>query len=164
MISHQNVIANTMQYRLYESVARKKFGVDTQVELGLLPFSHIYGLQVIAHGGTWRGDEVIVLPKFELPQYLQAIEKFKINNLIVVPPIIVRMLSSKEECKKYDLSSVRALYTGAAPTGKETVEEMLKWFPKWHICQGYGTLDCDLLSPWTALTRPRNDRNLNCCH
>ncbi|OIW31188.1 acetyl-CoA synthetase-like protein [Coniochaeta ligniaria NRRL 30616] len=138
MISHRNVIANTMQYRLYESVARKKFGVETQVELGLLPFSHIYGLQVIAHGGTWRGDEVIVLPKFELTQHLQAIEKFKINNLIVVPPIVVRMLSSKEECKKYDLSSVRALYTGAAPTGKETVEEMLKWFPKWHICQGYG--------------------------
>lgn len=128
-----------MQYRLYESVARNKFGVETQVELGLLPFSHIYGLQVIAHGGTWRGDEVIVLPKFELPTFLQAIEKFKINNLIVVPPIIVRMLSSKEECKKFDLSSVRALYSGAAPTGKETVEEMLRWFPNWHICQGYGT-------------------------
>lgn len=140
MISHRNVIANIMQYRLYESVSRKKFGVDTQVALGLLPFSHIYGLQVIAHSNTWRGDEVVVLPKFELTHYLQAIERFKINLLIVVPPIVVRMLSCKEECKKYDLSSVRTLYTGAAPTGKETVEEMLKWFPKWRICQGYGTL------------------------
>lgn len=146
MISHRNVIANTMQYRLYESVGREKFGVDTQVALGLLPFSHIYGLVVISHGNTWRGDEVIVLPKFELTHYLQAIERFKINHLIVVPPIVVRMLSFKAECKKYDLSSVRLLYTGAAPMGKETVEELLKWFPKWHICQGYGTLDLNSLS------------------
>jgi len=84
MISHRNVIANTMQYCIYEEIARKKQGVETQVELGLLPFSHIYGLVVIAHSGTWRGDEIIVLPKFELTQFLQAIETFKINHLLVV--------------------------------------------------------------------------------
>jgi len=49
------------------------------------------------------------------------------------------MLSSKEICKKYDLGSVRMLYTGAAPTGKETVEELLRLYPTWSICQGYGT-------------------------
>jgi acyl-CoA synthetase (AMP-forming)/AMP-acid ligase II len=84
MISHRNVIANILQYCIYEDVARKKQGVETQVELGLLPFSHIYGLQVIAHSGTWRGDEIIVLPKFELTQFLHAIETFKINHLLVV--------------------------------------------------------------------------------
>ena len=84
MISHQNVIANTMQYCLYEDVARRKYGVETQVELGLLPFSHIYGLVVVAHSGAWRGDEIIVLPKFELTDFLQAIERFKINHIPVV--------------------------------------------------------------------------------
>lgn len=48
------------------------------------------------------------------------------------------MLSSKEECSKYDLSSVRLLFTGAAPAGKETVEELLRLYPKWNIGQGYG--------------------------
>jgi len=57
-----------------------------------------------------------------------------------VPPICVRLLSDKETCKKYDLSSVRFLYTGAAPTGKETVAELLKLYPTWHIGQGYGPL------------------------
>lgn len=84
MISHRNVIANTMQYCIYESVSRKKFGVETQVELGLLPFSHIYGLVVVAHAASWRGDEIIVLPKFELTDFLKAIERFKINHLPVV--------------------------------------------------------------------------------
>ena len=49
------------------------------------------------------------------------------------------MLSSKDVCKKYDLSSVRMLFSGAAPTGKETVEELLRLWPTWHIGQGYGT-------------------------
>jgi acyl-CoA synthetase (AMP-forming)/AMP-acid ligase II len=84
MISHRNVIANIMQYCTYESVNRRKLGIETQVELGLLPFSHIYGLVVVAHSGTWRGDEIVVLPKFELETYLQAIERFKINHLLVV--------------------------------------------------------------------------------
>lgn len=84
MISHRNVIANVMQYTTYESYGRAKQGIDTQVELGLLPFSHIYGLVVVAHSAAWRGDEIIVLPKFELTEYLQAIERFKINHLVVV--------------------------------------------------------------------------------
>jgi acyl-coenzyme A synthetase/AMP-(fatty) acid ligase len=56
-----------------------------------------------------------------------------------VPPICIRMLSSKDICKKYDLSSVRLLYTGAAPLGKETVSELHKLYPTWNIGQGYGT-------------------------
>lgn len=48
------------------------------------------------------------------------------------------MLSSKDILKKYDLSSVRLLFTGAAPLGKETAEELLRLYPHWHIGQGYG--------------------------
>jgi len=84
MISHCNVIANTMQLRIFEDVGRKKFGVETQVTLGLLPLSHIYGLTVVGHVAIWRGDEVVVLPKFDLNEYLQTIERFKINYLPVV--------------------------------------------------------------------------------
>ena len=51
------------------------------------------------------------------------------------------MLSSRDVCKKYDLSSVRVLFTGAAPLGKETVVELLKLYPNWHIVQGYGMCD-----------------------
>jgi acyl-coenzyme A synthetase/AMP-(fatty) acid ligase len=49
------------------------------------------------------------------------------------------MLSSKDILKRYDLSSIRILFTGAAPLGKETAEEILKLYPNWKIGQGYGT-------------------------
>ncbi|KAF7554456.1 hypothetical protein G7Z17_g2921 [Cylindrodendrum hubeiense] len=138
MISHYNVIANTLQKTTYDSVGRKVQDIETQVMLGLLPFSHIYGLVPIAHVGTYRGDEIIVLPRFELKSFLAAVQNFRIQQISVVPPILVQMLSKREECAKYDLSSIRFIYTGAAPLGVETVNDLLKMFPNRNIGQGYG--------------------------
>lgn len=69
---------------------------------------------------------------------LSAIQRFKIEQMALVPPIMIHMLSSQAECAKYDISSVRFIFSGAAPLGKETMEDLLKVWPKWNICQGYG--------------------------
>lgn len=85
MISHQNVIANVMQITAFEAPTRAKRSEGiAEVALGLLPLSHIYGLVVIAQASTYRGDEVIILPKFELESYLNAIQRFKIRTLYLV--------------------------------------------------------------------------------
>ncbi|KAK8102798.1 hypothetical protein PG984_015944, partial [Apiospora sp. TS-2023a] len=138
MISHYNVIANIMQLRWFESVGRKQKGVETQVGLGVLPLSHIYGLIVIALSGIYRGDQIVILPRFELGGLLECIQRFKINQLFLVPPIIIQLLRNQPLCRKYDLSSVRYVYTGAAPLGIETHEDVVKSFPGWEIGQGYG--------------------------
>jgi acyl-CoA synthetase (AMP-forming)/AMP-acid ligase II len=144
MISHRNVIANTVQLRTHEQANRtelsRKNGVPEWTEncLGLLPMSHIYGLIVIAHVGPYRGDGVVVLPKYDFKQLLQAIQDFRIAMLYLVPPMIIHLTNSKEILKNYDLSSVHGCFTGAAPLGKETAEELQLLFPKMGICQGYG--------------------------
>lgn len=84
MISHSNVMANAIQYSTFDSVARKKFGVKNQAVLGLLPFSHIYGLVVMCYSNAYRGDSIIVLPKFELESFLGAVQDHKIQQLYVV--------------------------------------------------------------------------------
>jgi acyl-CoA synthetase (AMP-forming)/AMP-acid ligase II len=86
MISHHNVIANVLQIMAYEKPVRDKrpAAKRSEVALGLLPLSHIYGLVVIAQASTYRGDEVIILPKFELQSYLRAIQNYKIETLYVV--------------------------------------------------------------------------------
>ncbi|KAM0333567.1 hypothetical protein ACHAQA_002232 [Verticillium albo-atrum] len=138
MISHRNVISNILQYTTYDSVTRKKFGFETQVALGLLPFSHIYGLIIIAYSNAFRGDEVIVLPKFDLKIFLGAVAKYKISQLYVVPPIVIQIIRNQELCQKYDLSAVRYLYTGAAPLGTETIDDVKKQYPSWRVGQAYG--------------------------
>lgn len=88
MISHSNVMANAIQYSTFDSVARKKFGVKNQAVLGLLPFSHIYGLVVMCYSNAYRGDSIIVLPKFELDSFLGAVQDHKIQQLYVVSDCI----------------------------------------------------------------------------
>lgn len=55
-----------------------------------------------------------------------------------MPPIIVQLLSNTATRQNYSLKSVHTIYSGAAPLGVETVEEVKKLYPKWIICQGYG--------------------------
>lgn len=90
MISHRNVISNVLQIATSEKPYRdsvqepgSKYGM-TEVALGLLPQSHIYSLVVICHATTYRGDQVINLPKFEFNQFLHSIQRFKINSLPLV--------------------------------------------------------------------------------
>lgn len=57
-----------------------------------------------------------------------------------VPPIIISMINNKQICDKYDLSSVDAIFTGGAPLGRETAEDLQKQQPNWKIRQAYGKL------------------------
>jgi hypothetical protein len=138
MISHRNVIANIIQYVTHESKPRASRNIRTQVSMGLLPMSHIYALVVVTHGSTYRGDEVIVLPKFDLATFLGAIQRHGIEHMCLVPPVVIALLRSRALARQYDLSSVRFVYTGAAPLGAETVRDLLEAYPRWNVGQGYG--------------------------
>ena len=89
MISHRNVIANTLQLRAFESrrleALRRKHGPKYhEVVLGLLPLSHIYALIAIAHSQVFQGAKVVILPKFEIKSYLQALQDYQVKTLYVV--------------------------------------------------------------------------------
>lgn len=55
----------------------------------------------------------------------------------MVPPQVV-LLCKHPETKKYDLSHVRYLLSGAAPLSGELTEELVKVLPNAEIGQGYG--------------------------
>ncbi|KAF4975016.1 hypothetical protein FDECE_18611, partial [Fusarium decemcellulare] len=153
MISHYNVIANIIQLTTYESFHRKQHGIDSQALLGLLPFSHAYGLVVMAHVAPYRGDEVVVLPRYKLETLLATVERFRIEQINIAPPILVQMVSSHDKCKKYDLDSIRFIYTGGAPLASETMKALSSQYPKWHIGQIYGKARVDLC-PYRTYKKP----------
>lgn len=152
MISHRNVIANTLQISLFDHDMREKIAPGHRdVALGLLPQSHIYSLIIICHASTYRGDSVVVLPKFELDSYLNAIEEHKINTLYLVPPIVIAMMNNKGKLRARDLSSVKHVFSGAAPLGKEVAESLLEQFPTWKVKQAYGmTETCVVVTATSA--------------
>lgn len=114
MISHRNVISNVLQIRAFEKPQRdsrkepgSKYDV-TEVALGLLPQSHIYSLVVVCHASTYRGDQVVNLPKFEMGSFLNAIQTFKINQLFLVS-LVVCLLCYNPMASSLANSAVRSL-------------------------------------------------------
>lgn len=67
----------------------------------------------------------VVLPRFELPLFLDTVDKFKITTLHLVPPIIVA-LAKHPLVDQYSLATVKDIFSGAAPLGKEVGDELVE--------------------------------------
>ncbi|KMQ93562.1 luciferin 4-monooxygenase-like protein [Lasius niger] len=112
------------------------------MSLALLPFFHAYSfaLLVIRLIG---GSSCIVLSRFEEELFLRSVEKYKIEYLAVVPPIMV-FLAKHPLVDKYDLSSVKRIWCGAAPLSEEIQKAVAKRLNISEIKQGYGLTETTL--------------------
>lgn len=77
-----------------------------------------------------------MLPRFEEISVLEAIQTYKITWGLIVPPILLALLHS-QNVNKYDISSLRAVQSGAAPLGIELTKAFEKRFGI-KVTQGYG--------------------------
>ena len=82
---------------------------------------------------------MFMMERFDFVTMLKNVEKFKISDLILVPPVVVA-LAKRPETKDYDLSSVWRVGSGAAPLSREVSEEVEALWPKGriNIKQGWG--------------------------
>ena len=135
MISHRNVIANIQAMTAFESGHK---GPNPDVGLGVLPLSHIYGLCCVGHQGVFRGDNVVLLPSFDLIEVLQTIQNYKVFRTWFVPPMMIAMVKANHICKKYDLSSIRHVVTGALPIPEKMMSEFGALIPASTIVRVYG--------------------------
>ena len=108
MLTHRNLVANIAQ-----SAAALPM-VEGDVVIAVLPFFHIYGLQVILNGGLRSGATLVVLPRFDLETFLRAIQDHRATWAFVVPPIALA-LAKHPAVDNFDLSSLRHVLSGAAP-------------------------------------------------
>ncbi|KAH7690443.1 4-coumarate--CoA ligase protein [Dioscorea alata] len=121
-------------------------GDPPNVFLCFLPLFHIFGLSVITYTRMSRGNSVVLMKRFEMEMVLRSIERFKVTHMYVVPPVMIA-LAKQGKSTKYELSSLRLLGSGAAPLGKDVMEEVAKAIPKAEIIQGYGlTESCGIIS------------------
>jgi acyl-CoA synthetase (AMP-forming)/AMP-acid ligase II len=134
MLTHRNLVANLVQLAGAYNRCRPLTSRDTVI--AVLPFFHIYGLVVVMNYALWRGAKLVVLPKFDLEQFLGVMQDRHVTFAYLVPPIMVA-LAKHPLVAKYDLSKLEGIMCGAAPLGPEVaaaVEERLDCV----VCQGYG--------------------------
>jgi acyl-CoA synthetase (AMP-forming)/AMP-acid ligase II len=109
---------------------------DADTIIGILPFYHIYGMVVIMNMSLVRGATIVTMPRFDLEQFLQLLEKHQITRANLVPPILLA-LAKHPLVANYDLSSIIEILSGAAPLSAElgdAVAERLNC----NVIQGYG--------------------------
>ncbi|KAI0013488.1 acetyl-CoA synthetase-like protein [Xylariaceae sp. FL0662B] len=140
MLTHYNIVANLAQLEfvdrfngLYHSGGPDGKG-DKQ--LAVLPFFHVYGLTCIALLGIRMGLQVVVLPRFELEKACKVIQDRGITFLSIPPPVVLA-LAKHPAVSKYDLSSVKWMNSGAAPLGRDLVEQVWQRLTI-PVMQGYG--------------------------
>ncbi|KAJ5290777.1 hypothetical protein N7478_000028 [Penicillium angulare] len=139
MISHHNVIAQCLQVTQLTPEEHKKV-------LAVLPLFHITGLVHQMHLPVLRNADVYMLPAFTMATMLDAVVEYQISELLLVPPIIIRLLRDPI-VKNYDLSHVRRFSSGAAPLSAEVLQELQRRFPQTGFKQGYGmTESCSCIT------------------
>lgn len=67
---------------------------------------HIYGLVVVLHSQLFAGVTLMILPKFDLKQFLSYTAQYKIDIHYIVPPMAVLLVKSPD-AQNADLSSMR---------------------------------------------------------
>ncbi|PYH48412.1 acyl--CoA ligase [Aspergillus saccharolyticus JOP 1030-1] len=170
-ITHQNYVANLLQYNflfyLYpdwvERGARARW-------LCFLPMYHALAQNIFIAAALRRGVPVYIMPKFDMLKMLEYTERFRITDLILVPPVVVALAKHPAvRSGKFDLSSVEGVASGAAPLGAEICEQVEKlWEPgRIHVRQGWGMTEttCSLLG-WDPRIKPDptsvGELNANC--
>ncbi|KAF2206782.1 hypothetical protein CERZMDRAFT_52453 [Cercospora zeae-maydis SCOH1-5] len=144
MIAHQNVIAQCLQVISITPSDHKRV-------LAVLPSFHITGLVHVLHLPLLINAEVYFLPAFTMEAMLDTVTEYKIPELLLVPPILIRMVRDPI-VKKYDLSCIQRFSSGAAPLSEEILVLLKKQFPQAGFKQGYGmTESCSCITahpPW----------------
>lgn len=131
MLTHRNVVAN-----LAQTQSDPPMLTDSDRVVAVLPFFHIYGMTVILAGGLAQGATIVSLPRFDLEQFLALVQTHRITYANVVPPIVLA-LAKHPLVDKYDLSSLRSVFSGAAPLGDDLASACAARVGA-RVRQGYG--------------------------
>ena len=100
---------------------------------GPLTFS-IYGLLL--------GNHLVLRSRFDALKTLQLIDKYKIDWLMLVPTMMLRISRlGKDVHQQYDLSSVRIVMHMAAPCPPWLKEEWINWFGPEAIHELFGATE-----------------------
>ncbi len=141
MLTHRNLVANLAQTAAIITIE------EDESFVAVLPFFHIYGMQVLMNLGLYLGSTIVTMPRFDLEQFLALHQKHGLTRAFVAPPMVVA-LAKHPLVDNYDLSTLKNIFSGAAPLSAELAIECGQRLDC-EVVQGYGMTE---LSPVTHAT------------
>lgn len=110
--------------------------LETDSTLLTLPLFHAYALDLGITRTFLSVQTMVLFNRFDAVKIFEAIEKYKVTIFYGAPPMYFAFVNTPD-CAKYDSSSLRGSYSGAAPLPVVTMEQF-KEMTGVQINEGYG--------------------------
>ena len=91
------------------------------------------------------GGTTVIMPAFEVQAFLHAVVDERINVLTSVPAIYW-LAMNQPNFQDFDVSAVKWLAYGGAPTAPDVIERLLKSFPNARLGNGFGLTETSSVS------------------
>jgi long-chain acyl-CoA synthetase len=152
MITHRNLIVNAAQCEVELPMRR---GIDVNVTA--LPLFHIFGMTCAMNAPVLTGTTMLMIPDPRDPKgILNTISKYKATTFCSVPTMYIALINTPD-IKKYDLSTVRACMSGAAPLPVE-IQKKFEQLTGGRLVEGYGLTEASPVSHVNPLDDPKKNR------
>ena len=143
-LSHRNLVANILQI----GVRLDPTGLDRDsVVMCVLPFFHIYGMNVLLNSCLYVRAHVVTMPSFDLEKFLAAHQKHGITFTFIAPPIAVA-LAKHPLVDKFDIGTLETVLSGAAALDAQLADAVANRLGV-RILQGFGMTET---SPVTSVS------------
>jgi long-chain acyl-CoA synthetase len=109
---------------------------QTDISLAVLPLFHIFGMTGVMNAPLWAGGEIVLLPRFDIKEVMNTIQKEKVTIFCGVPTMYVA-INHHPDVAKFDLKTVRLAFSGGAPL-PVAVRRKFNELTGGNLVEGYG--------------------------
>jgi len=132
MLTHSNLTANAAQVLTHVACLRP----EGERVLGVLPLFHVFAMTNVMNIPISLGAEIILVPRFNLPDLLATIAREK-PTIFPGVPTIYTAINNASGASKDGLSSLRLCISGGAPLPAE-VRHAFEALSGCKLVEGYG--------------------------
>ena len=119
------------------------------------PLSHAAGL--LSWPVISSGARHVIMPKFDVDEFIELVAQERCTLTLLVPTMIQRIVNHPD-ASRHDLSSLRAIFYGAAPISERTLTDAIRlWGPVLH--QLYGQSEAPAITVLPARHHDDGDKD-----
>ncbi len=132
MLTHFNLVSNVVQCVSWNVGAER----GKERMLAVLPFFHVYGMTVTMNEAIYLAATIILLPRFQVDDCLEAINAYQPTRFPGVPTMYIGIINHPR-VKEYNISSIKVCSSGSAPLPVEALKRFEE-LTGGKISEGYG--------------------------
>ncbi len=147
MHTHGTLMANTVFPTVWQGVTCE------EVVLGVVPFFHVTGMQILMNGPLYIGAEIVVMTRWDRELALLLIEKHGVTGWTNIPTMVIDLFASPN-FKDDSLKSLRSIGGGGAAM-PEAVAKRLYELTGLSYAEGYGLTETSAPTHSNHKSRPK---------